>query len=104
MSDIAVSTEEEFADIRIPIKAVSFANDGAANISVEGNYKGNKLGLELTVKGHMRPGIVDDDVDTSAFYEQGIIVRLPQDSVVTTMLASQYGVQPEVKAQCRQLH
>ena len=98
MDEISVSTAEGFADIRFPIKSVSFDADGGTRIALEGDYKGNTISLELSVQGQMRPGLVGSEIDRSAFYPKGIVIRSQGDNgAVAEMFAKQYGVRPEQK-------
>jgi hypothetical protein len=76
MSEILIEGDGNFPmDVRVPIVAVRFATDGMATITAQGAYRGRSVGVEIIVRGQMKPGIVGGDVDTTAFYERGVIVR-----------------------------
>jgi hypothetical protein len=46
-----------------------------ATITARGTYRGRTVGVEITIRGQMKPGIVKDDIDRDAFYDKGVIVR-----------------------------
>jgi hypothetical protein len=76
MPEIFIEGDGTFSmDVRLPIVAVQFAGNGAATITAQGTYRGRLVGVEIIVRGQMKPGIVDDDIDTTAFYERGIVIR-----------------------------
>lgn len=76
MSEILIEGDGKFPmDVRVPIVAVQYATDGMATITAQGAYRGRSVGVEITVRGQMKPGIVGSDVDTTAFYDRGVIVR-----------------------------
>jgi hypothetical protein len=68
MSDVLVEGDGQFPmDVRLPIVAVQFGNDGMATIAARGEYRGRSVGVEVRVRGQMKPGIVADEIDTDAF-------------------------------------
>jgi hypothetical protein len=76
MSEILIEGDGRFPmDVRVPIVAAKFAMDGSATITAQGAYRGRSVGVEIAVRGQMKPGIIGSDVDTTAFYEKGVIVR-----------------------------
>jgi hypothetical protein len=81
MSEILIEGNGKFPmDVRVPIVSVQCATDGAAKITAQGTYRGRPVGIEIEIQGQMRPGIVDDDFDTTAVYENGIVIRAIGDS------------------------
>jgi hypothetical protein len=76
MPEILIKGDGKFPmDVQLPIVAVQFASDGTATISAQGIYRGRSTGVEVKVRGQMKPGIVEDDIDRDAFYDKGVIVR-----------------------------
>ena len=76
MSDILIEGDGQFPmDVRVPIVAVQFSSDGTASVTAQGTYRGRSAGVEIKVRGHMKPGIVNSDVDTTAFYDRGVTIR-----------------------------
>ena len=76
MAEILIEGDGKFPmDLRIPIVAVQFGMGGMATISAQGTYRGRSVGVEINVRGQMKPGIVNNDIDRDAFYGTGVIVR-----------------------------
>jgi len=59
----------------VPIIGSRFGNDRSLTITAQGTHRNRTCGLEITVKSGMKPGLVGDEIDKTAFYPQGIIVR-----------------------------
>jgi hypothetical protein len=76
MAEILIEGDGKFPmDVRIPIVAAQFGMGGRATITAQGTYRGRTVGVEITVRGQMKPGIVKDDIDEDAFYSKGVVVR-----------------------------
>lgn len=76
MTDILIEGDGQFPmDVQIPIVALDFASDGTATIIAQGDYRGHAAGVEIWIRGLMKPGLVDGDVDATAFYDKGIVLR-----------------------------
>ena len=76
MSDILINGDGKFPmDVQVPITAAQTATDGRTVIVAQGEHRGRLVGVELSVRGQMRPGIVGDEIDKTAFYGSGVIVR-----------------------------
>jgi hypothetical protein len=76
MAEILIEGDGKFPmDIRIPIVAAQFGTSGMATINAQGTHRGRAVGVEITVRGQMKPGIVKDDIDRDAFYKKGLVVR-----------------------------
>jgi hypothetical protein len=76
MSEIVIEGDGKFPmDVRVPIAAVRFAEDGTANITIRGSYRKRSVGAEVAIRARMKPGIVGTEVDETAFYEKGAIIR-----------------------------
>ena len=76
MSEILIEGDGKFPmDVRVPIVAVQFATDGVVTLTAQGAFRGRSVGVEITVRAQMKPGIVSGDIDTTAFYDRGVIVR-----------------------------
>jgi hypothetical protein len=76
MSDIRIEGDGQFPmDVRLPVMDLQFASDGTAIITAQGDYHGQPAGVEIQIRRQMKPGIVDGDIDKTAFYDKGVIVR-----------------------------
>jgi hypothetical protein len=76
MAEILIEGDGTFPmDVRIPIVAAQFGMGGMTTITAQGTYRGRTVGVEITVRGQMKPGIVKDDIDREAFYDKGVVVR-----------------------------
>ena len=52
-----------------------FGNDRSLTITAQGMHRGRHVGLEIRIKAGMKPGLIGDEIDKTAFYPQGIIIR-----------------------------
>jgi hypothetical protein len=76
MAEILIEGDGKFPmDVRIPVVAAQFGVGGMATITAQGIYRGRTVGMEIAIRGQMKPGIVKDDIDKNAFYDKGVIVR-----------------------------
>lgn len=76
MSDILITGDGTFPmDVQVPIISTQASTDGRTIIIAQGKYRGRSVGVELSVRGQMKPGIVGNDVDKTAFYASGLLVR-----------------------------
>jgi hypothetical protein len=76
MSDILITGAGKFLmDVQVPIVSAQTTTDGRTVIAAQGEYRGRSVGVELSVRGQMKPGIVGDDIDKTAFYGSGVLVR-----------------------------
>jgi len=76
MPEILIKGDGKFPmDVQLPIVAVQFASDGTATIHAQGTHHGRSIGVEVKVRGQMKPGIFEDDIDRDAFYDKGVILR-----------------------------
>jgi hypothetical protein len=62
-------------DVQVPILSAQTTKEGRTVIVVQGEHRGFTVGVEISVRGQMKPGIVGDDIDKTAFYGSGVIVR-----------------------------
>jgi len=75
MSDILITGDGKFPmDVQVPIISSQTTRDGRTVIIAQGKYQGRSVGVELSVRGQMKPGIVGDDIDKTAFYASGVLV------------------------------
>ena len=72
-------------DVQVPITSAQTTADGRTVIVTEGKHRGRLVGVELSVRGEIKPGIIGDDIDKTAFYGSGVLVRSRGD--VTRHLA-----------------
>ncbi|MGZ4871947.1 MAG: hypothetical protein ACXVK3_08650, partial [Candidatus Angelobacter sp.] len=76
MSEIVIEGDGKFpTDVRVPIVDACFREDGTATITARGTHRGRSVGLEITVQGRMKPGLIEAEIDRTAFYPEGIIIR-----------------------------
>ena len=76
MAEIIIEGDGQFPmDVRVPIVGTRFSSDRSLTIRAEGTHRGRSVGLEITVKCGMKPGLRGDEIDKTAFYRNGIIVR-----------------------------
>jgi len=76
MSDVLITGDGQFPmDVQIPILSAQTTKEGRTVIVVQGEHHGFAVGVEISVRGQMKPGIVGDDIDQTAFYGSGVIVR-----------------------------
>ena len=76
MSDILITGDGKFPmDVQVPIVSAQTTTDGRTVIVAQGEYRDRSVGVELSVRGQMKPGIVGDDIDRTAFYGSGVLVR-----------------------------
>ena len=76
MSDVVITGDGKFPmDVQVPIVSAHATTDGRTVIVAQGEYRGCSVGVELSIRGQMKPGILGDDIDKSAFYGSGVVVR-----------------------------
>jgi hypothetical protein len=76
VAEILIEGDGKFPmDVRIPIVAAQFGTGGVATIKAQGTYRDRAVGVEIRVRGQMKPGIVKDDIDRDAFYDGGVVIR-----------------------------
>jgi hypothetical protein len=76
MSDVLITGDGQFPmDVRVPILSAQTTKEGRTVIVVQGEHRGRTVGVEISVRGQMKPGIVGDDIDKTAFYGSGVLVR-----------------------------
>ena len=80
MADIIIEGDGKFPmDVKVPIVFVRAAN-GSINVTAQGEYRGRQVGAQISIRGQMKSGIIDDDVDKTAFYRSGIVVHALSDT------------------------
>jgi hypothetical protein len=76
VSDILIAGDGKFPmDVQVPIVSAHSTADGRTVILAQGEHRGRPVGVELSVRGQMKPGIVGDEIDKTAFYGSGVLVR-----------------------------
>jgi hypothetical protein len=81
MSDIVIEGDGKFpTDVQLPIVSVQTMADGRTVIVVQGEHRRRSVGVELSVRGQMKPGVVGDEIDKTAFYSSGVVVRSTGDT------------------------
>lgn len=71
MAEILIEGDGQFpTDVRLPIVTFQIAKEGAAVITAQGDYRGHRSGVEIRIRGQMKPGLVEGDIDTDAFYDK----------------------------------
>lgn len=66
-------------DVQVPIVSSQITADGRTIIVAQGEHRGRSVGVELSIRGQMKPGIVGADIDKTAFYAGGVLVRGMRD-------------------------
>lgn len=80
MSDILITGDGTFPmDVQVPIVSSQITADGRTIIVAQGEHRGRSVGVELSIRGQMKPGIVGADIDKTAFYAGGVLVRGMRD-------------------------
>ena len=80
MSDVLITGDGQFPmDVQVPILSAQTTKEGRTVIVVQGEHRGRTVGVEISVRGKMKPGIVGDDIDKTAFYGSGVVVRSTGD-------------------------
>ena len=76
MSDIVITGDGKFPmDVQVPIVSAETTTGGRTVIVVQGEYRGRSVGVEISVRGQMKPGMVGEEIDQTAFYADGVVVR-----------------------------
>jgi hypothetical protein len=80
MSDVFITGDGKFPmDVQVPIVSARTTIDGRTIIVAQGEYRRRSVGVELSIQGQMKPGIVGDHIDETAFYGSGVVVRGMRD-------------------------
>jgi hypothetical protein len=72
--ELTQMAEEGFVDMVFRIRDTHIDENGWTTLTVDAKHKGEKVGFKLAVSPDMRPGIVADDIDRTAFFPKGIIL------------------------------
>src|SRR5690349_2428712 len=76
MSDVLITGDGTFPmDVQVPIVSARTTADGGNVIVAQGEYRGRSVGVELSIRGQMKPGIIGENIDETAFYGSGIVLR-----------------------------
>lgn len=67
-------SEEGFIDMVFRISDTHVDKNGWYTLTAEAKHRGTLVGLQIAVQPGMRPGIVNDDIDKTAFYSKGILL------------------------------
>lgn len=96
-------SEEGFVDMVFRIRETHLDENGWYTLTADAKHEGETVGLSVAIQPNMRPGIVDDKIDNTAFYSQGVL--LLRDGVNSDRLLrafeSLYG-QPARKSKFRE--
>ena len=106
MHEIVVEGDGQFpTDVRVPIIRTQLGVDRSLTITAGGTHRTRNVGLELTVQSGMKPGVVGDEIDKTAFYSKGIVMR--GIGAATRGLAradSRHDSRPRDAPRCHHLH
>lgn len=72
--ELTQMAEEGFVDMVFRIRDTHVDEKGWTTLTVDAKNKGEKVGFKLAVRPDMRPGIVGNDIDRTAFSPKGIIL------------------------------
>lgn len=67
-------SEEGFVDMVFRIRDSHFDENGWCTLTADAKHQGKVVGLKIAVQPGMRPGIVDDHIDKTAFYSKSILL------------------------------
>ena len=67
--------ESGFQDIVLTITEYKIDKNGYYLIIGKGKYKNKEVGLKFTVNGNMKNGIIEGNIDKSAFFKDGIAIE-----------------------------
>jgi hypothetical protein len=72
LKEINVSEETDFVDLQFTI--TNYSQDEFKNhiLEIKGLYKNDIVGLEVALRPDLELGIVNDEVDSSKFYKEGV--------------------------------
>ena len=72
LKEINVSEESDFVDLQFSI--TKYSQDEFKNhiLEIKGLFKKNIVGLEIALRPDLELGIVNDEIDSSKFYKEGI--------------------------------
>jgi hypothetical protein len=102
---ISVSHDGSLVDVLIGLRSVRHDGRGNTLFTASGTHDGLEVGLSVVLTGNMRPGFVNDQVDSSAVYPGGLVLMSDgetSDRLVAT-LSGLYGVRMEAARMIEQL-
>ena len=72
LKEINVSEETDFVDLQFTI--TNYSQDEFKNhiLEIKGLFKNDIVGLEVALRPDLELGIVNDEVDSSKFYKEGV--------------------------------
>jgi hypothetical protein len=90
--DLTQMSEEGFVDLVFVIRKATFDKQGFCTITAEAKHKGQVVGFALKVRPGMKPGIVKNDIDKTAFYGEGVqLLRTgPESDQLLEVLSALY--------------
>jgi hypothetical protein len=97
LPQIRLNESNDVQDLIFAIQEVAETPEGRVNIMAYGLHGDRKVGVAVSFRGGMMPGIVDDEIDRTAFYREGVSfssVGEDSDTLLLSM-ASFYGATSE---------
>jgi len=87
-------SEEGFHDLVLPVNDVIWETDGGYSVVAGGVLDGQELGLTVRFRGGMKPGVVENELDDSAFYQKGVtlVTDARNGAALVAALSRTYGV------------
>lgn len=67
-------SEAGFIDMVFRISDTHVERNGWCTLTAEAKHRGRLVGLQIAVQPGMRPGIVDTEIDKTAFYSKSILL------------------------------
>ena len=67
-------SEEGFIDMVFRIRDTHVDKNGWCTLSADAKHRGTLVGLQIAIQPGMRPGIVDDKIDKTAFYSKSTLL------------------------------
>jgi len=97
--DLTQMSEDGFVDMVFVVRKATFDKEGFCTITAEAKHKGQLVAFALKVRPGMKPGIVNDTVDKTAFYGEGVyLLRTgPESDKLLEVLSSLYKIENPAK-------
>ena len=73
MKEIWELTKDGWYDIDLTITSMNVADNGYVTVVAKGLFRGKLVGLKISFSPNLKPGLLNGEVDKSAFIKSGII-------------------------------
>lgn len=95
LDEIWKPSEEGWYDIDLTITSVKMENDGYLSVVAKGLFRGKEVGLKVSFAPNMKPGLLNAEVDRTAFTKNGIVYSSigPESDKLIKAIAALYKVE-----------